>query len=123
MQRVHPLAGISALAFITALVLPFASFGLRFGPRAVLGVALLGSAFAVLTAGHFRVRNTWQRNLALALVNVPLFIAWLFAVVVMWYFQPGIPGAIVLGGLVCVPAALSVVAVRRFRGGSNEHAA
>jgi hypothetical protein len=69
------------------------------------------------------VRNTWQRNLALALVNVPLFIAWLFAVVVMWYFQPGIPGAIVLGGLLCVPAALSVVAVRRFRGGSNEHAA
>ena len=123
MRRVHPIAAISALAFISVLVLPFASFGLRFGPSSFLGVALLGSAFAVVAVGHLFISNTWPRNLALVLFNVPLFIAWLFAVVIMWYFQPGIPGAMVLGAVLCVPAAFAVAILRRFRSSHNAQGA
>jgi len=107
-RRVHPLSVVSLAALAAALALPFASFGLRFTPRAALGILLLGSAFVVLLAGHLLVRGSWKRHLVLALANVPLLFAWWFAAAAMWYFAPGLVGAAVLGSLLCVPAALLV---------------
>ncbi|MDB5898679.1 MAG: hypothetical protein JWP41_2281, partial [Ramlibacter sp.] len=112
-RRAHPLAFASLAALAVALALPFAAFELRFTPRAALGVALLGSAFAVLSAGHFLVRGSWRSHLVLALANGPLLFAWWFAVAATWYFAPGLLGAAVLGLLLAVPAVFLVYIVRR----------
>ena len=74
---------------------------------------LLGSAFVVLFVGHFLVRTAWKRHLILALVNAPLLLAWSFAATLMWYFQPGVVGAMVLGIFLSAPAILIVFVLRR----------
>src|SRR5437763_16482874 len=102
-RHAHPLAIVSLTALAVALSLPFASFGLRFTPRSATAVALLGSAFAVLSVGHFLVRDSWRSHLVLAVANGPLLFAWCFAAAAMWYFAPGLGGAAVLGVLLAVP--------------------
>lgn len=116
--RAHSLSIVSFLAFAAALVVPFALVRLRFTPVAILGVTLLASPFALLLAGHFLVPRTWWRQLVLALANVPLMFAWRFAVVAMWYFAPGLIGALVFGMALSIPAALLLFVLRL---GTKEH--
>lgn len=111
--RTHLLSLVSFTALVVALALPFMSFGLRFSPGNAFAVLLLGSAFVVLFVGHFLVRTAWKRHLILALVNAPLLLAWSFAATLMWYFQPGVVGAMVLGIFLSAPAILIVFVLRR----------
>ncbi len=88
------------------MFLPYVALGLRPSGSAQAALLALGSPFAVLVAGHLYVSRTWRRNVLVAFFNVPIWIGWLFAAFVMWYFKPGIPGALLLGGLLSLTAGL-----------------
>lgn len=121
MARAHPLSRVSFTALAAAFVLPFASFGLRFSAFALLGVSLLASAFVVLSVGHFLIRPVLRHQLALALANVPILIAWWFVAAAMWYLAPGLAGAAVFGAILCVPAILLLIVLRK-KGSTAVHA-
>jgi hypothetical protein len=106
-----------------ALVLPFLEFGLDLTPRALLGVSVLASPLALVAVAQFRSQHSWRGGFALAVTSMLIFGAWQFAAVLMWYFQPGIAGAIVLGALLCIPAAVGTFAVRSFERWRNYGAA
>ena len=116
--RFHPLAAVSAASFVVAMFLPYVLFGLRPSAPAQAALLALGSPFAVLVVGHLYVSRTWRRNLLLAFFNVPVWIGWLFATVLMWYFKPGLPGALILGALLSLAAGVLLLLLRFVR----EHA-
>jgi hypothetical protein len=113
LKRVHPLSIVSFVALVAALVLPFTAFGLKPGLNAALGVVALGSAFLVVSAGHFLVEPALLKQLALAAANVPLMVLWWLAVAAMSFLAPGLPGAVAFGVVLCLPALLLLVLLRR----------
>ena len=115
LPRFHPLATVSALSFVMAMFLPYVVIGLRPSPMAQVGLLALGSPFAVLVAGHLYLTRTWRRNLLVAFFNVPVWFGWLFANVVMWYFQPGVPGALVIGTLLSFICGIFLLFLRFVR--------
>lgn len=113
--RFHPFATVSASSFVVAMFLPYVLFGLRPSAPAQAALLALGSPFAVLVAGHLYLSRTWRRNLLLAFFNVPVWVGWLFATVVMWYFKPGVPGALILGALLSVAVGFFLILLRFVR--------
>lgn len=115
LTRPHPLAITSIASFVAAMLTPFVTFGLSVTPYSVIALAALAAPFALLSVAHLYLCRTWRRNLAVALVNVPVWLAWQVAVVAMWYFQPGLPGAVVFGAALCALAAAGLLLVRLVR--------
>jgi hypothetical protein len=111
-HRPHPLAAVSICSFASALFLPYTLFGLQPSVYGQAALVALGSPFIVLVAAHVYASRTWRRNSYVALLNVPLWVGWLFASVLMWYFKPGVPGALFLGALLSVVAALLLLGLR-----------
>lgn len=120
--RLHLLAIGSIGSFASALLVPWLSIGLSVTPRSVVAVALLASPFMVLIVGHFLLCTTWRRGLVVALLNVPLWFAWSMGLVVMWYFQPGLGGAFVVGALLSIIAGLGLLLARLVHEPSHVHA-
>jgi hypothetical protein len=50
--------------------------------------------------------------LAVSALHLPIAVVWSFALIAMWYFQPGLPGALVFGGLISAVAALGLALTR-----------
>jgi hypothetical protein len=114
-HRPHPLAAVSICSFAVALFLPYILFGLQPSAYAQAALVALGSPFIVLVAAHLYASRTWRRNSYVAFLNVPLWVGWLSAAVVMWYFKPGVPGALFLGALLSAVAALLLLGLRFIR--------
>lgn len=110
-HRFHPLSAVTLLVWVAATALPFLSFGLQFSPRALLGTFLLSSGFAVLSAGHFLARRRARDHWSLVVANLPIGLGWYMAAAVMWYLQPGLLGAAVLGAILSALAAMLLLAL------------
>jgi len=118
----HLFAVASIVSLASALLVPWLSFGLRVTPQSIAAVAFLASPFVVLIVGHFVLCGGWRRGLVVALLNLPLWFGWSMGVVVMWYFQPGLSGAVVVGTLLSIVAGLGLLLARQVREPSYEHA-
>lgn len=110
--RFHPFASLSIASFVVSIVLPYFAFGLQPSFLSQLSLLVLASPFVVLVAAHRYASRTWRRNLAVALCNVPLWLGWLFCAVLMWYFRPGLPGAVFLGALLSLAAGVLLLSLR-----------
>ncbi|MGE5866878.1 MAG: hypothetical protein ACM32J_17530 [Rhizobacter sp.] len=106
----HPLALFTALVLAAVVGLPYLQFGFSPSPHLLLSRLLLASPFAVLLAAHARLAKTFRHHVSLVCLSFPLLLGWQFAVVVMWWFRPGLWGAVVLGVLLSAVAALRVAA-------------
>jgi hypothetical protein len=120
--RLHLFVVASLASLTAALLMPWFSFGWQVTPRSVAAVAFLASPFIVLIVGHLYLCATWRRGLLVALLNLPLWFAWSMGLVAMWYFQPGMGGAMVIGVLLSVLAGLGLLLARLIREDSYVHA-
>jgi hypothetical protein len=120
--RPHFLATVSVCSLVVALFLPYMLSGLRPSMPAQAVLVALSAPFIVLVGAHFHAARTWRRNLYVAFLNVPLWVGWLFATAAMWYFQPGLPGALVFGALLGVAAAVLLLGLRLIGEVPEEHA-
>ena len=110
--RFHPLAAVTAVVFLVAVLLPPISFGVPFTFAALLAFLGLASPFVVLLLAHIQICKTWRRNLLVVLLNVPLFLGWQLAVVATWYLQAGLLGALVFGTVLSGMAAAGLLLTR-----------
>lgn len=107
-HRPHPLAAFTALVFVAAVTLPYLQYGFFRSAPLALSRLLLASPFLILFVGQLQRGVTWRHHLTLICLNFPLLIGWIFAQTLMWFFAPGLWGAVVLGMLLSLIAAMLV---------------
>lgn len=110
--RLHPLAAISAVSLLGAVTLPFLHLGVKLGAGERAAFTLLASPFVILLLGHLYLCRSWRRNAVLAVANAPLWAAWLFAVVSMWYLQAGWYGVAVFAPVMAALASACLLGAR-----------
>jgi hypothetical protein len=121
-RRPHCLATVSICSLVVALFLPYVLLGMQPSMPAQTVLVALSTPFIVLVGAHLHASRTWRRNLYVALLNVPLWVGWLFATVAMWYFQPGLAGALVFGAVLGVAAAVLLLGLRLIGEAPDERA-
>jgi hypothetical protein len=106
---------ISLCFMALAVLVPFSIIGLSLTAASALAVGALATPFVILLAGHHYLCHSWQRHLAVSILNLPVGLAWSMAIAIMWYFQPGLYGALLLGFLLSFLASLGLLLARLVR--------
>ncbi|KQV45982.1 hypothetical protein [Duganella sp. Root336D2] len=93
LHRFHPLAGITAIIFVTCTLANFLTLDWRSAPISnAIGSALLASPFAVLFIAHITMAKTWRRNAYLATGSILFIAPWNVISFAMRWFHGGWPG-------------------------------
>ena len=108
LNRLHPLATVSALSAVFAVLLPFVTLGVPLSASSLAAIGLLASPFLVLLFGHLRASRSVRKNMVLAIANVPLWCAWLLVAFLMWYSQAGWYGVAVFAPLLAALAGICI---------------
>jgi hypothetical protein len=104
LRRTHLATAACTAGTALALVWPFRAYGLAVTGPSVLAVVLLAMPFIVFTGATRVLARRRTAGLLLVLLFLLAFVPWYVCLILMAWFQPGLVGAAVLGGLMGLAA-------------------